>query len=98
MKKVLFVELNIWILEKNTAFNTIKFNPLKDWTLMEVKNYLNMGAVRDLLVSDRSYKKFKDLMELATQTGANVHIISTSHEAGKILDNLGGVAALLRFR
>ncbi|OYT59559.1 mRNA surveillance protein pelota [Euryarchaeota archaeon ex4484_178] len=76
----------------------IKKEGLYAYGYVEVKNYLNMGAVRDLLVSDRSYKKFKDLMELATQTGANVHIISTSHEAGKILDNLGGVAALLRFR
>ena len=76
----------------------IKKEGLYAYGYAEVKNYLNMGAVRDLLVSDRSYKKFKDLMELATQTGANVHIISTSHEAGKILDNLGGVAALLRFR
>ncbi len=64
----------------------------------EVKNYLNMGAVKHLLVSDRDYKKYRDLMNLALQTGAEIHIISTSHEAGKILENLGGVAALLRFR
>ncbi len=36
---------DIALLEKNTAFNTIKFNPLKDWTLMEVKNYLNKNKV-----------------------------------------------------
>ncbi|AGB04588.1 putative translation factor pelota [Aciduliprofundum sp. MAR08-339] len=64
----------------------------------EVKNYLNMGAVKHLLISDKNYKKYRDLMNLAVQTGAEIHIISTSHEAGKILEHLGGVAALLRFR
>ena len=76
----------------------IKKEGLYAYGYNEVKNYLNLGAVKDLLISDRTYKKYKDLMELAIQTGAEVHIISTSHEAGKILENLGGVAALLRFR
>ncbi len=76
----------------------IKKEGLYAYGYWEVKNYLNMGAVRDLLISDKAYKKFQELMSLATQTGAEIHIISTAHEAGKILENLGGVAALLRFR
>ncbi len=64
----------------------------------EVERYLNIGAVDKLLVTDRDFKKHRELMKLAMETGAEVHIISTSHEAGKILQNLGGIAALLRFR
>ncbi|MCD6370506.1 MAG: mRNA surveillance protein pelota [Thermoplasmata archaeon] len=64
----------------------------------EVENYLKMGAVDKLLVTDREFKNYREFLDLAIRTGAEVHIISTSHEAGKILQNLGGIAALLRFR
>jgi len=64
----------------------------------EVEKYLNMGAVEVLMVSDTKYREYEHLLKLARETGAKIHIISTSHEKGKILENLGGVAALLRFR
>ncbi len=64
----------------------------------EVEKYLNLGAVDKLLVSDRDFRKYRELLELASKTGAEVHIVSSSHEAGKILQSLGGIAALLRFR
>ncbi|EDY35450.1 probable translation factor pelota [Aciduliprofundum boonei T469] len=82
----------------DTLLTEIKKEGLYAYGINEVKNYLNIGAVRDLLITDKNYKKYKKLMELALQTGAQVHIISTTHEAGKILESLGGVAALLRFR
>ncbi|NPA75201.1 MAG: mRNA surveillance protein pelota [Euryarchaeota archaeon] len=64
----------------------------------EVKNALNMGAVETLMVSDRKYREYESLIKLAHDSGAEIHIISTAHEKGKILENLGGVAAILRFR
>ena len=64
----------------------------------EVEKYLNMGAVATLLISDTKYRKFENMLNLARETGAKIHIISTSHEKGKMLENLGGVAALLRFK
>ncbi len=64
----------------------------------EVEKYLNMGAVETLLVTDRNYRKYENLMRLARDTAAEVHIISTAHEKGKILESLGGIAAILRFR
>ncbi len=82
----------------DSLLTEIKKEGLYAYGISEVKNYLNMGAVKDLLITDKNYKKYKDLMNLAMQTGAQVHIISTTHEAGKILESLGGVAALLRFR
>ena len=76
----------------------IKREGLYAYGAEEVEKYLNMGAVEKLLVSDREFKLYQNLLELAKSTGAEVHIISTSHEAGKILQKLGGIAALLRFR
>ena len=76
----------------------IKREGLYAYGAEEVEKYLNMGAVEKLLVSDREFKLYQNLLELARSTGAEVHIISTSHEAGKILQKLGGIAALLRFR
>ncbi len=64
----------------------------------EVEENLNMGAVDVLLVSDSKYRKYEHLINLAHDVGARIHIISTTHEKGKILENLGGVAAILRFR
>jgi len=76
----------------------IKREGLYAYGAEEVEKYLNMGAVEKLLVSDREFKLYQNLLEIAKSTGAEVHIISTSHEAGKILQKLGGIAALLRFR
>ncbi len=75
----------------------ISKNGLYAYGYDEVKKYLNMGAVEILLISDKKYRELNDLMEMARDTAAKIHIISTSHEKGKILEHLGGVAAILRF-
>ncbi len=64
----------------------------------EVKKYLEIGAVKILLITDKNYKKYEKILKMAEEIKAEIHIISTSHEAGKILQNLGGIAAFLRFR
>ncbi len=64
----------------------------------DVERYLNMGAVDTLLVSDTHYRNYEKMMRLAHEAGAKVFIISTAHERGKILENLGGIAAILRFK
>ena len=76
----------------------IKKDGLYAYGLEEVKKYLENGAVKILLVSDKKYRKYESLVKLGSETRAEVHIISTSHEKGKILDNLGGIAAILRFK
>ncbi len=67
--------------------------------LDEVRRCAEMGAVETLLVSDRVYREGEvlDIMRAVESAGGRVHIISTGHEGGRILQNLGGVAALLRF-
>ncbi len=82
----------------DSLLTEIKKEGLYAYGVKEVRERLEMGAVEHLLITDKHYREYKDLMELAASTGAEVHIISTSHEAGKMLERLGGVAAILRFR
>jgi len=65
------------------------------------------GAVRILIVTDLLIKKrretgtfaeLEEVMKKAEQMKGEVHLISSSHDAGKRLDGLGGVGALLRYR
>ncbi len=64
----------------------------------EVEEAVKMGAVEKLLVSEKDVKKFENLMEIAEKNGAEVIVISSEHEAGEKLYNLGGIAAFLRFK
>ncbi len=65
------------------------------------------GAVKDLLVTDNAIHKFREenryseideLMSAVENANGTVNIISSEHEAGKKLDGLGGVAAILRYK
>lgn len=64
-----------------------------------VEHALNLGAVEQLLVTDTLVKDeaVDELLELAQQTGAEVTIIGTGHDAGETLSSLTGIGALLRF-
>lgn len=75
--------------------------------LKEVVNAVNLGAVDYMLITDnfintkRKEGKFglvDKTMKNVEKLRASIHIVSSSHEGGKKLDGLGGVAALLRFR
>lgn len=68
---------------------------------------LEAGAIQQLLVTDslihdfrqkNRFQEINDLMKKTDQMKGEVHIISTQHEAGKKLQGLGGLAALLRFK
>lgn len=65
----------------------------------EVKRALDMGAANLLLVTDRMVREgnAEALLALAKGTQCEAHVVSTSHEAGKRLDLMGGAAALLRY-
>ena len=73
----------------------------------QVKNAVNLGAVSKLLVSTsvihekRQQNTFKELDELMQQVETiqgDVNIINSKNPAGRKLDGLGGVAALLRYK
>ena len=63
------------------------------------------GAIQELLVSESLLKnsnvkergKLEKLINLVEKQRARVHFLSTFYPAGKQLEGLGGLAAVLRF-
>lgn len=79
-----------------------KESGLAEYGFKEVKKAVEAGAVKELLVADRflleKREKAEQLMQVAERMGGEVHLVNAEHEAGKQLQNLGGIAGLLRFR
>ena len=73
--------------------------------LGEVEKASNYGAVKKLLVADSALRETSDekrielekIIKNVEETGGDIMVFSTEHEAGTKLLSLGGVAALLRF-
>lgn len=67
---------------------------------LDVERAVAAGAADSILVSDRLVRDGKADAVLAQAEAARcqVHVLSSSHEAGAQLDKMGGLAALLRFR
>ncbi len=72
----------------------------------ETERAVQLGAVTALLITDAfllrsredgSTQATDELITLAEKSRGVVHIISAQHDAGKKLDGLGGIGALLRF-
>ncbi len=82
----------------DTLLEEIRKDGMYAYGVNEVRKHLENGAVKVLLVSDKRYREYEELIKLANETRAEIHIISTSHEKGRILESLGGIAAILRFR
>jgi protein pelota len=66
----------------------------------QVKTAVESGAVSTLLVLDTKVrsKAIDDLLRMVENSKGEFHIISSMHEAGRRLESLGGVAALLRYK
>ncbi|MBU3904686.1 MAG: mRNA surveillance protein pelota [Nanoarchaeota archaeon] len=64
----------------------------------ETKSAIEVGAIEILLISDMKVREMEDLMELADKLKSKVMIISSRHQAGEKLLNLGGIAGLLRYK
>jgi protein pelota len=73
----------------------------------QVKQAVEAGAVKTLLITEQYLKEKREnnqfegldqLMRLTEQLKGEVHLISNEHEAGKKLQGLGGIAALLRYK
>ncbi len=80
---------------------------LAAYGLKEVKEAVEMGAVRVLLVTDTlifkkredgSYNIIDEMMRNTEKMKGEVHVISSEHEGGKKLNGLGGIGALLRYK
>jgi len=70
--------------------------------LSEIESAVSLGAVDTLLVSDKTFVEHRGVVDrlMGDVRGASglVHIVNQVGEAGKQLNALGGVAAILRFR
>ncbi|MBW2999741.1 hypothetical protein KY339_03635, partial [Candidatus Woesearchaeota archaeon] len=75
--------------------------------IKDVKTAVEAGAVKTLLVTDKfilesrqanKYDEIEYAMKMTDKIKGQVHIISSDHDAGKKLDGLGGVAAILRYK
>lgn len=81
-------------------FEEIKKDGLVTYGVKEVEDALINGAVERLLISDILIRteKGEELLRLAKQNNSKFTIINSMHEAGKKLEGIGGVGALLRFK
>jgi len=81
-------------------FSEIKKNGLATYGEKEAYNALKNGAVENLLICDELVrtKKGEELLKVAKETNSNFTIINTMHDAGKKLEGIGGIGALLRFK
>jgi protein pelota len=85
----------------------IKTQEKASYGFKETKQAAEAGAIQTLLVTDsliakmREEGKFEELdslMKVADSTDGDIHIINSKNEAGKKLDGLGGIAAILRYK
>jgi protein pelota len=88
----------------NQLLSRVAQNDKVAYGLSEVKKACDLGAVEELLVSERlilksreegSFEELDSPMKIAEKTKSKVSIIST--ESSSQLDSLGGIAAFLRF-
>ncbi len=81
-------------------FQEIKKNNLASYGAEQVKYALQNGAVDRLLITDTMVRTEigDELLQIADTNQSEFTIINTMHDAGKKLEGLGGIAALLRFK
>jgi len=73
----------------------------------ETSSAVQSGAAKEVYLTDAfiqkrraagTYNAVDELLTLAEQTGATIHILASEHEGGQKINALGGIAALLRYR
>ncbi len=81
-------------------FEEIKKNGLAAYGFDEVKHAVRNGAAERILITDKlvRHEKGEEILKLAKENNSEFTIINTMHEAGKKIEGIGGVAALLRFK
>lgn len=81
------------------ALTRIKMNQPVAYGPAQVASAIDAGAVETLLLTEAEARTRmgEDLMKATEGNAGRIEIISTTHEAGKQLESLGGYAALLRY-
>ncbi|MDD5178356.1 MAG: mRNA surveillance protein pelota [Candidatus Nanoarchaeia archaeon] len=79
---------------------------LSSYGFKHVEEAANAGAISTLLVTDKflleykekdEFERIENLMKLVEASHGEVNIISTEHDAGKKLQGLSGIGAILRY-
>lgn len=78
----------------------IKKNGNVTYGVENVKRASEMGAIDNLLVCSKIVcdDVINNIIENCKKSSSEINIISYEHEAGKILNSLGGIAAFLRWK
>ena len=63
-----------------------------------VEDLVKQGAVEKLLVNPEKFRDRQDLVKTVEQQGGEIVKVHTDHEPGMRLENLGGIAAFLRYK
>lgn len=88
-------------------FAEISKSNLASYGLKETKNAAEAGAVKTLLITDQfiqkmreqnKYREIEEIMKKVDNAKGDIIIVSSEHEAGKKLNGLGGIAAILRYK
>ena len=88
-------------------FLEISKNDMASYGLKETKNVADAGAVKILLITDNfiqrkrmedKYDGIEQIMKTVDSTKGDILIVGSDNEAGKKLDGLGGIAAILRYK
>jgi protein pelota len=99
------LEVETQLIEKLIE-NLAKDNGLATYGDKEVERAVQFGAVEELLITDKKLREGDEnqrrrmdrLIRNAEKTRSTFHIVSTDHPSGDQLQNLGGIAAILRFK
>ncbi len=88
-------------------FTEIAKQGMASYGIEETENAASSGAVRILIVSDgliarsreeNKYGRIDTIMKAVDSTKGEIHLISSENDAGKKLDGLGGIGAILRYK
>lgn len=82
------------------VFLEIKKNGLVAYGFDDVKRAIDTGAVDLLVIADSKVrtKKGDILLQKAEEIQSDFIIVNSAHDAGKKLEGLGGIAAVLRYK
>lgn len=82
----------------NRFLEKLKTGEKVTYGLQEVSNAVEMGAAKELILTVEAKRSNPELVSNADNTGAEITTVHTDHEPGKRIENLGGAAAVLRYR
>jgi len=87
-------------------FEQVSKDKLIKYGLEDVKEAVNTGSVKTLLVSEglitdfrerKRFKEIEDIINMAEQMKTKIEFISTKHDAGRQFHKFNGIGAILRY-